>query len=118
MAIAHVEAIEQLWWFGRLIANSDMHAGNLSFYVERTLRPAPVYDMLPMAYAPLPGGEVPPRTFDPDLPQPRQRRAWLGAARAAMHFWHAASRDGRIGKEFRAICAANAIRVERLAEQV
>ncbi len=115
---ADVEAIEQLWWFGGLIANSDMHTGNLSFYVERILRPAPAYDMLPMAYAPLPGGEVPPRTFTPDLPQPRQRPAWLVAAGAATHFWSTASRDVRISEVFRAICAANATHVERLAEQV
>ena len=115
---ADVEAIEQLWWFGRLIANSDMHTGNLSFYVERILRPAPSYDMLPMTYAPLPGGEVPPRTFTPDLPQPRQRPAWLVAASAATHFWSMASLDVRISEVFRAICAANATHVQRLAEQV
>jgi hypothetical protein len=118
IAAADVEAIEKLWWFGRLIANNDMHTGNLSFHVERTLRPAPAYDMLPMGYAPLPGGEVPPRTFTPDLPQPRQRPAWLVAAGAAMHFWRTASRDVRISEMFRSICAANAARVERLAEQV
>ena len=115
---ADVEAIEQLWWFGHLIANSDMHTGNLSFYVERILRLAPVYDMLPMAYAPLPGGEVPPRTFIPDLPQPRQRPKWLAAASAATHFWSEASRDVRISERFRTICAANATHVERLAEKV
>jgi hypothetical protein len=118
MGAADVEAIEQLWWFGRLIANSDMHAGNLSFHVERTLRPAPAYDMLPMAYAPLPCGEVPPRTFTPELPQPRQRPAWLVAARAAMNFWSTASRDVRISEVFRAICATNATYVESLADQV
>jgi len=42
----------------RLIANTDMHLGNLTFHVEGTFRLAPAYDMLPMAYAPLPGGEV------------------------------------------------------------
>jgi hypothetical protein len=47
-----VAAIERLWWFGRLIANDDMHLANLSFHVERTFRLAPTYDMLPMAYAP------------------------------------------------------------------
>ena len=75
-------------------------------------------DVVPMAYAPLPGGEVPPRTFTPDLPQPRQRPAWLAAAGAAMHFSSTASLDVRISEMFRAICAANATRVERLAEQV
>lgn len=112
------EAIEVLWWYGRLIANSDMHTGNLSFYVDRTLRLAPVYDMLPMAYAPLPGGEVPPHTFDPALPLPGQRPTWLRAAGAALHFWNVARNDARISERFRAICAANAAHVERLPELV
>ena len=69
-----VAAVEHLWWFGRLIANTDMHLGNLSFHLEQTLRLAPAYDMLPMAYAPLAGGEVPPRDFTPALPLPNAAR--------------------------------------------
>ncbi len=30
------------WWFGRLIANTDMHLGNLAFHVGTRLRLAPV----------------------------------------------------------------------------
>ena len=79
--------VEQLVWFGRLIANSDMHTGNLSFRPVAlaggaALQLAPVYDMLPMRYAPLPGGEVPPRSFDPPAPLPAQRTAWLPACAA------------------------------------
>lgn len=48
-----VAQTEVIWAFGRLIANSDMHAGNLSFYLsEPPFALTPVYDMLPMAYAP------------------------------------------------------------------
>jgi HipA-like C-terminal domain/tRNA synthetases class I (M) len=53
-----LERIHRLWWFGKLIANTDMHTGNLSFLPRGSLQLAPVYDMLPMLYAPLPGGEV------------------------------------------------------------
>ena len=43
-----------IWWFGRLVGNTDMHEDNLAFRPGLTL--APVYDMLPMLYAPLRGG--------------------------------------------------------------
>ena len=58
MITAECEAqINLLEWFGRCIANIDMHFGNLSFFwskVEDTvsLNLAPIYDMLPMLYAP------------------------------------------------------------------
>ncbi|MFO1319216.1 MAG: HipA domain-containing protein [Burkholderiales bacterium] len=56
-----VERVRHLWWYGRLIANTDMHLGNLGFRPAGILRLAPTYDMVPMLYAPLAGGEVPPR---------------------------------------------------------
>lgn len=113
-----VPAVEHLWWFSLLIANSDMHLGNLSFHVSARLRLAPAYDVLPMAYAPLPGGEVPVREFRLPLPVPAQRQAWLTAAAAATAFWKRAGLDLRISEAFRVICAANGEAVERTAEQV
>jgi hypothetical protein len=113
-----VAAIERLWWFGHLIANTDMHLGNLSFHVGMKLRPAPAYDMLPMSYAPLPGGEIPPGAFKPELPQPRQRSNWLAACAAAIAFWLAASEDKRIGETFRGVCRDNAQRLRELADRV
>jgi hypothetical protein len=115
---ASTHAIEALWWYGRLIANTDMHLGNLSFYVDHVLRLAPAYDMLPMAYAPLAGGEVPPRTFTPEHPLPPQRDTWLAACDAALAFWDTAAADGRISEAFRAVCAANARALRAVAEQV
>jgi hypothetical protein len=122
-------AIGLLWWFGRLIANTDMHAGNLSFrpravveaaslMTARPLAMAPAYDMLPMAYAPLPGGEVPPRDFAPDLPLPAQREGWRTACAAAIGFWSLAACDPRISGAFRATAASNSTLLQRLADQV
>lgn len=113
-----VARIHHLWWFGRLIANTDMHTCNLSFSPQGALMLAPAYDMLPMRYAPLPGGEVPAREFDPPLPLPPQRPVWAAACAAAVLFWNRASRDARIGKEFRSICAANAMRLQQIADRV
>lgn len=108
-------AVQRIWLFGQLIANTDMHDGNLAFRPGLSL--APVYDMLPMAYAPMRGVELPERDFVPRLPLPAQREAWQCAAQAAEHFWALASGDARISPAFRAICAGNAekVRGARLA---
>ncbi|MBV8036113.1 type II toxin-antitoxin system HipA family toxin YjjJ [Roseateles sp.] len=107
-----VRAVERLVFFGRLIGNTDMHDGNLSFRPgARTgtpLRLAPVYDMLPMAYRPQVGVELPDVTFTPQLPLPGQRDTWSEAASAAMSFWRRAADDPRISASFRKICERNA----------
>jgi len=107
-----------LWWYGKLIANTDMHLGNLGLCpAERRFSLTPAYDMLPMFHAPLAGGEVPVRTFEPALPLPPQRAAWLAACRAALLFWQRAGTDNRISEGFRTICAANRQRLEELAQR-
>jgi hypothetical protein len=104
--------INLLEHFGRLIANTDMHDGNLAFLPGLTLTPA--YDMLPMLYAPQRGIELVERKFTPALPVPRERGAWVLAAEAALVFWHRAERDERISERFRSICKANAGHIEHL----
>jgi hypothetical protein len=125
LALADVQSIEHLWWFGRLIANTDMHAGNLSFVpqpassgIQASLVPAPAYDMLPMSYAPLRGGEVPVRQFEPSLPLPAERAVWLQACHVALQFWQTAALDPRISAAFRAIALANAQRLWHVAQIV
>jgi len=113
-----VRQVELLWWFGQLIANTDMHLGNLSFRVAPVLALTPAYDMLPMLYAPQRGGEVPPQDFAPPLPSFAQAEVWRTAATHAIEFWQQASDDPRISQPFRATCAANAQRVRSLAERV
>jgi len=104
-------ALQRLWLFGQLIANTDMHDGNLSF--RPGLQLAPVYDMLPMGYAPVRGMELPVLDFVPTLPLPAQRQTWQLAARAAELFWKSASGDARISAGFQSICAQNASRVRQ-----
>ena len=108
-----VESIHHLAWFGHLIANNDMHPGNLAFRPRAgTLQPYPVYDMLPMAYAPLPGGELPRPTFDPPMPLPRQRPVWTAAGRAALRYWQTVAEDPRISPSFRTTADHNATILE------
>lgn len=119
------EEVLVLWWYGKLIANTDMHLGNLSFRfrpmqgrANPQLQLAPAYDMLPMLYAPLSGGEVPARGFEPPLPLPREREAWYVACKAAREFWKVAAHDGRISNNFQKMCAENLNRLDSLAHRI
>jgi HipA-like C-terminal domain len=48
--------VASIFAFGHYIGNTDMHSGNLSFFVDDVIAPkislAPVYDMLPMMWKP------------------------------------------------------------------
>lgn len=102
-----LEKVQLLDLYGALIANSDRHLGNLSFFVEPggELRLAPVYDMLPMLY--FPKVEVVPRLFSPPSPVPSQAKAWRVALPAAMEFWGAVGAHKAITAEFRSIAREN-----------
>ncbi len=95
---------EILWryYFGVCIANSDMHGGNLSFYAqgERILGIAPVYDMLPMAYAPRQEQIVSVRPQPPTL-FPQEKSVWISAVAAAQDFWSRVQQEKRIEAEMR-----------------
>lgn len=112
------EDIAHLAHFGRLIANTDMHDGNLSFRPTSIngragFELAPAYDMLPMQYAPVRGVELPQVTFQPHLPVPAERAVWARAADAAVQFWDAAAHDDRISQAFRQTCRQNRDLVHR-----
>ena len=113
-----------LWWFGRLIGNSDMHLGNLSFQLIKregqsvSVCLSPAYDMLPMLYAPLSGGEVPLRQFTAALPLPQQALAWRIAYEAASSFWKVVSQDERISLSFREIALMNLAQLVQLQSTV
>lgn len=104
----HVYDAECLWWFGRLINNSDMHLGNLSFAIEGDVfRLLPVYDMCSMGFAPKSGGEVLPYSFVP----PEYKGINLGAGDIgviqdmARNFWERVASDARISDEFKEFIA-------------
>lgn len=94
--------------FGRLIGNTDRHLGNLSFYCSDPsaygagLRLAPIYDMLPMMFAPA-GGRLPVATLDPGPPRGADLEVWPGALRAAIDFWQRTVADARLTADFRAL---------------
>jgi hypothetical protein len=93
-----------LWryYFGQCIANSDMHAGNLSFFTqgEEIHGLAPIYDMLPMAYAPR-QEQILPFEIRPPTFYPQEREVWQSAVEAARDFWSRVEKEKGIEAEIR-----------------
>ncbi len=108
--------VRWLHLFGRLIANSDMHLGNLAFFLSgtRVRDLCPAYDMTPMLYAPQ-GNELVERTFQPPPPAPSEADLWPEVQAIAEVFWQRVSADPRISGPFRATAAENAARLARLS---
>lgn len=111
-------AVRRRQAFGELIGNSDMHFGNLGFWLDDTLpfRLAPAYDMLPMLWAPVAGGEIVPRTFAPLPPTPAQTADWTVAAEWAEEFWTRLAADAQLSPEFATIAEESRAYVARLRE--
>lgn len=103
------EQVRLRWWFGRLIANSDMHFGNLSFFLDDALplQLTPSYDMLPMLYRPATSGELVAREFRPPSPTPADLAFWTVAAEWADTYWQRVSEHAEISADFRHIATNN-----------
>lgn len=103
------EQVRQRWWFGRMIGNTDMHFGNLSFFLDSLLRLelTPSYDMLPMLYRPSGTGAVVPRQFEPAAPLPADFRQWALAATWAELYWGRVSEHTDVSDAFRRIADGN-----------
>lgn len=90
MDAEEVRTIARIEAFGRLIANTDRHAGNLSVRWDPagpTFRPAPVYDMLPMAFAPTSQGEVVDRPPQRPVADPTVLAVWNPMREVAASYW-------------------------------
>lgn len=99
------QRILHIFAFGQLIANEDMHNGNLSFFLSDDFRLtlAPVYDMLPMRFAPTTHGEVVERELKMAIPSALTQSLWPTVNAWAIEYWARVSVDLRISPEFRAI---------------
>jgi hypothetical protein len=107
------ETVRRLATFGRLIGNTDMHFGNLSFFFSpgALLSLAPVYDMLPMLYAPLAGDELPDRAFEPPLPSGDTLHLWGEMADLAVGYWNEVASHELVSKAFAGRAKVNAVLV-------
>jgi hypothetical protein len=94
--------------FGHLIANTDMHAANLSFFARgtRVVGLAPAYDMVPMLYANWHANVVEPR-FELPTPSPGQADIWAEVCRLAEAFWSKVAAHPRISRGFQRIAQRN-----------
>ena len=104
--------VRELQMFGAFIANSDMHFGNLSFIPEDegAMTLAPVYDMLPMRYAPV-NNELPQRHYEAPIPEPGKEGTWIRAGERAIEYWQAVAKKSRVSRPFRLVAAENAAKI-------
>jgi hypothetical protein len=104
------DTIRRLWTFGGLIANTDMHFGNLSFIFSlgAALCLAPAYDMLPMLYAPLAGDQLSDRAFEPPLPSADTLHLWGEMADLASQYWLEVAAHDLVSPQFARRARVNA----------
>lgn len=105
LSAADARTIRLLDTFGCYIANTDRHFGNIAFFADGLqarpgLKLAPVYDMLPMGYAPN-AGSVPALAAPEVSPRPKWLDVWEQAAVLAREYWRRVVEDDRISESFR-----------------
>lgn len=113
------DQVRRRWWFGRMIGNTDMHFGNLCFFLGDRLPMAiaPNYDMLPMLYRPAGSGALVPREYVPPPPTPADMHLWHQAAEWAEMFWGRVADYAEISADFRSVAAANLEAVSRARQR-
>lgn len=106
---AQAGELTSLWTFGRLVANTDMHDGNVSLMLspERPARLAPVYDMLPMAYRPDAHSGRAPDLLESQLDIAKDM-PWGRERAMAARVWSDLADSKLVSKGFRKIAAEHA----------
>ena len=102
------EQIRLLDAFGALTANNDRHFGNVTLFdgYEGMFELAPVYDMLPMLFAPQ-DGQLVARQFDPGSARAEWLSVWAHARALAEVYWERLAQDPRISTDFQQLCATS-----------
>jgi biotin operon repressor len=106
LSTQHVDRIRLLEAFAQLIANTDRHFGNITVFdrYEGPFEPAPVYDMLPMLFAPQ-HDQLIERTYEPAPPTATTLSVWNHARTLAAQYWELLAGDARLSDSFRTLCA-------------
>jgi hypothetical protein len=101
-----VERIRFLDAFGALIANTDRHLGNVTLFDrhEGSLELAPVYDMLPMLFAPQ-DDQLVARQFEPVPARAAWLSVWTRARALAESYLDRLAQESRMSADFQQLCA-------------
>ena len=93
-----------------------MHSGNLSFLVAQdgSLDLAPVYDMLPMMYAPTAANALPDRAMGAPTPRAEMLDVWSEMVQLAVACWTTISTHDLVSIDFAALARRNAQTVRSL----
>ena len=85
-----------------------MHGGNLSFFFEseRVVGLAPVYDMLPMKYAPV-QERISSEAITVTAPTPTTISTWERARDLAITYWRKLQEDKKLSARFFKIAEEN-----------
>jgi len=120
MTLADADRLVWLDTFGDLIGNTDRHFGNLAFLAEEAremeLSLAPVYDMLPMLFAPT-GANLIERKFSPRPPNALNLHLWNEIAEHALKYWSLISEQKALSRGFRHLSTECLKTLEQLVGQ-
>jgi hypothetical protein len=102
--------------FGNLIANTDRHFGNITLFDEHEgpFELAPIYDMLPMLFAPQ-DGQLLERPFEPAGATAATLSVWPRARDLAENYWLRLCEESRLSEEFRRRCESCLSAVRQLS---
>jgi hypothetical protein len=105
LSASDVDQIRLLDAFGALIANTDRHFGNITLFddYDGPFKLAPVYDMLPMLFAPQ-NDQIVPRVFEPPAPRSAWLPVWSRARSLAESYWKRLVDESTLSEEFRELC--------------
>lgn len=116
---AELSSVARIYAFGQFIGNTDMHFGNLSFFVDDVERPklalAPAYDMLPMMWRPsVNTGELGVSPVAAPASIPAYLREQAEAREWAIAFWQQASTRDALDEPLREACEASVAKLKAL----
>lgn len=100
------EWIRLLDVFAQLIANTDRHFGNVTLFdrYEGQFELAPIYDMLPMLFAPQ-HEQLVERRYEAAPPGAASLSVWDRARGLAEQYWAMLADDVRLSEPFRLLCS-------------
>jgi hypothetical protein len=106
LADPDVAALSFAWLYSAFVANTDRHFGNITLLpAGETFSLAPLYDIVPMIFAPQ-GAAIVERRFEVPVPPAGGFDEWARAGRAGLRFWERVAAQPSITADFRRSAAS------------